>query len=67
MSKSDVMETVYYDLFCYGCIQNTLKEARKYDKTITYDDVRDWKQKEEIGQKIQLRGVNSRMAKEPLE
>ena len=67
MSKSDIIEKVYYDLFGYGSIQNTLKEARKYDKTITYDDVKEWKQKEPIGQKRQLRGMNSYIAKEPLE
>ena len=67
MSKSDIIEKVYYDLSGYGSIQNTLKEARKYDKTITYDDVKEWKQKEPIGQKRQLRGVNSYIAKEPLE
>ena len=45
MPKSDIIEKVYYDLSGYGSIQNTLKEARKYDKTITYDDVKEWKQK----------------------
>ena len=67
MSKSDIIEKIYYDLAGYGSIQNTLKEARKYDNTITYDDVRNWKAKQPLGQKRQIRGTNSFIAKEPLE
>ena len=67
MSKSDIIEKIYYDLAGYGSIQNTLKEARKYDNTITYDDVRNWKAKQPLGQKRQIRGTNRFIAKEPLE
>ena len=44
-----------------------MKEARKYDNTITYDDVKQWKDKQVLGQKRQIRGTNSFIAKEPLE
>ena len=67
MSKYEVIEKIYYDLAGYGSIQNTLKEARKYDNTITYDDVKQWKDKQVLGQKRQIRGTNSFIAKEPLE
>jgi hypothetical protein len=65
MSKTDIIEKVYYDLSGYGSIQNTLKEARKYDSSITYDDVKTWKEKQ--FRKRQLRGTNSFIAEEPLE
>ena len=67
MSKSEIIEKIYYDLAGYGSIQNTLKEARKYDNTITYADVKQWKDKQALGQKRQLRGTNSFIAEEPLE
>ena len=67
MTKSETIEKVYYDLAGYGSIQNTLNEARKYDKSITYEDVKLWKQQHALGQKRQLRGTNSFIAKEPLE
>ena len=67
MSKADIIEKIYYDLAGYGSIQNTLKEARKYDNTITYDDVKNWKAKQPFGQKRQIRGTNSFIAKQPLE
>ena len=51
----------------FGSLRNTLKEVRKYDSTITYDDVKQWKNKQVLGQKRQLRGTNSFIATEPLE
>ena len=67
MSKSEIIEKIYYDLAGYGSIQSTLKEARTYDNTITYSDVKQWKDKQVLGQKRPLRGTNSFIAKEPLE
>ena len=67
MTKSEIIEKVYYDLAGYGSVQNTLNEARKYDKPITYEDVKLWKQQQALGQKRQLRGTTSFIAKEPLE
>ena len=52
MSKSDTIKKVYYDLAGYGSIQNTLKDARKYDNTITYYDVKEWKGKQALGQTV---------------
>ena len=48
-------------------MRNTLKEAKTYDNTITYDDVKQWKSKQSLGQKRQLLGTNSFIAREPLE
>ena len=48
-------------------IKNKFEQAVKKDNSITYDDVKEWKQKEPNGQKRQLRGVNRYIAKEPLE
>ena len=38
--KNDIIENAYNQF--YGSIANTLKEARKVDKTIKYDDVKNW-------------------------
>ena len=67
MSKSEIIKKEYYDLVGFGSLRNTLKEARKYDNTITYDDVKQWKNKQTLGQQRQLRGTNSFIAIEPLE
>ena len=44
-----------------------LRRLKKYDNTITYADVKQWKDKQALGQKRQLRCTNSFVAKEPLE
>ena len=35
-----IIEKIYYDLGGFGSITTTLKDAKKYDKSITYDDVK---------------------------
>ena len=52
-NKEEIIAKVYLDLAGFGSINETLKDAKKYDKTITYDDVKRWKSKQAFGQKSQ--------------
>lgn len=63
--KIQIIEKVYYDPAGFGSIAETLKDARKYDKTITYEDVRKWKASQAFGQKRKMRGSNSFIADAP--
>ena len=40
MNKDEIIEKCYYDEAGYSSIKETLKDAKVYDKTITYDDVK---------------------------
>ncbi len=40
MSKDDIISKVYFDPAGYGSINQTLQDAKKYDSSITYDDVK---------------------------
>ena len=40
MSRYDIISKVYFDPAGYGSINETLKDAKQYDNTITYDDVK---------------------------
>ena len=42
-NKEEIIAKVYFDPAGFGSINETLKYAKKYDKTITYDDVKRWK------------------------
>jgi len=61
MNKDDIIEKVYFDPAGYGSIRETLKDAVKYDNTITYDDVKKW-QESKIETKRQLKSFNSFIA-----
>ena len=61
------MKKQYYDPAGYGSIVETLKDAKKYDKSITYDDVKKWKSSQAFGQKAKPRGMNSFIADAPRE
>lgn len=67
MDKLGIIDKVYHDLSGFGSIKSTLKDAQKYDDSITYQDVKNWKDKQVFNQKRQLRGTNSFIAKEPLQ
>jgi hypothetical protein len=56
MSKDDIISKVYFDPAGYGSINETLKDAKKYDSTITYDDVKKWKARN-TERKTNLRGL----------
>ena len=58
---------IYYDPAGYGSINETLKDAEKYDKSITYDDVKKWKASQAFGQKAKPRGMNSFITDAPHE
>ena len=64
-SKNKIIEKVYYDPCGFGSITATLKDAKKYDKSITYDDVKKWKYSQDFGQKAKMRGMNSFIADAP--
>ena len=66
-SKNKIIEKVYYDPGGFGSIASTLKDAKKYDKSITYDDVKKWKYSQDFGQKAKMRGMNSFIADAPRE
>ena len=42
--KIKIVEKVYFDPAGFGSIAETLKDAKKYDKTITYEDDKKWKE-----------------------
>ena len=66
MDKDKIISQVYNDPLGFGSINNTLKDARKIDPTITLQDVKKWKHNS-IERKTQLRGYNSFIAHKPFE
>ena len=66
MDKDKIISQVYNDPPGFGSINNTLKDARKIDPTITLQDVKKWKHNS-IERKTQLRGYNSFIAHKPFE
>lgn len=63
-SKDDIISKIYHDEAGYSSIKTTLEDARKKDKTINYNDVKNWFEKN-VEKKKQLRGFNSYVANEP--
>jgi len=64
-TKKDIIEKVYFGPDGFGSLNEVLKDAKKIDDTITYEDVKEWKSKQEFGQKAKPRGSNSFIAQEP--
>ena len=62
--KKQIIKTVYFDPAGYGSINSVLNDARNMDKTITLEDVKQWKQ-QNVERKTQLRGQNSFVASYP--
>ena len=62
----DLLKKVYYDPVGYGSIQDTYKDVKKLDSSITMSDVKDWFERN-VERKKQLRGFNSYVSKGPLE
>ena len=61
MDKESIIERMCFDPAGLSSIKETLKDAKRVDNTITYDDVKQWKQNSfEI--KRQLNGYNSFVA-----
>ena len=63
--KIKIIEKVYFDPAGFGSVAETLKDARKYDKSITFEDVKKWKASQAFGQKSKMRGMNSFIADKP--
>ena len=64
--KDKVISKVYYDTSGYGSVAATLADAKKYDPSITYADVKKWKDSQTV-QKHNLRGYNSFVVDRPFE
>ena len=67
LSKTDIIEKVHNADDGFGSIRATLADAKRYDKTISYDDVKEWFSKQEFGQRAKMRGMNSFIAHAPKE
>ena len=71
MSKEDkdkVIRQVYYDADTgFGSIAETYKESKKILNTITYNDVKDFLERQKVRQFKAYRGFNSYVATEPLQ
>ena len=57
----DVISKIYYDKSGFSGIKTTFEDARKIDKSITLDKVKEWF-KQNVEQKKQLKGYNSFVA-----
>ena len=66
MTKDEILSFIYLDQAGYGSAAETYKDARKKDKTITMQDVKEFIAKHQ-DQKKQLRGYNSFIAHGPKE
>ena len=64
--KDKIIAKVFYDEAGYGSIAATLADAKKYDETITYNDVKKWKERN-TERKTNLRGYNSFIVDKPFE
>mgnify|MGYP003350092788 CR=1 FL=1 len=62
--KDKILAKVYFDPAGYGSINQTLKEAKAYDNTITYDYVKSWIARH-TERKTNLSGFNSFIAHAP--
>lgn len=63
-NKNDVISKIYFDKAGYGSIKTTFEDAKKKDKTITIEDVKDFFDKS-VEKKTNLKGYNSFVAPYP--
>ena len=61
--KQDTIRKIYFDPVGFSSIKQTFEDARKKDKTITLNDVKQFF-KTNVEQKKQLKGYNSFVANE---
>ena len=66
MNKDEIIEKCYHDQAGYGSINETLKDAKLFNKDITYQDVKKWKDSN-VERKRKLSGMNSFIAHEAFE
>ena len=62
MSKQDAISSIYYDPAGYSSIQNTYRDAKQKDRSITIQDVKTFF-KQKVVQKTTYSGQNSYVAK----
>ena len=66
--KDQVIRQVYYDVDTgFGSIAETYRDAKKILDTITYNDVKDFLERQKSRQTKAYRGFNSYVASEPLQ
>ena len=67
-NRDKVIRQVYYDADTgFGSIAETFKESNKILNTITYNDVKDFLERQKVRQFKAYRGFNSYVATEPLQ
>ena len=67
-NKDRVIRQVYYDVDTgFGGISETYKKSKKILNTITYNDVKDFLERQKSRQFKAYRGFNSYVASEPLQ
>ena len=66
-AKIKAIERAWTDEAGFGSIALTVKEAKKYEPSVTADDFKEWKAKQDVGQKAKMRGMNSFIANKPKE
>jgi len=66
MNKNEIIAKIYLDPAGFGSNAATLEEAKKYDKSITLQDIKDWKYKN-TERKTNLKGFNSFIAEKPFQ
>ena len=54
--KIETIQKVYFEPDGFGSLKETLKDAKKFHATITYEDVRGWKSTQTSGQKNKIPG-----------
>ena len=64
MKYDGLIKKIYYDPAGFGSVQETYKDVKKLDSSITVKDVRDWFERN-VERKKQLRGFNSYISKGP--
>ena len=62
--KDKIISKVFHDGAGYGSISSTLADAKTYDASITYEDVKRWKTKN-VERKTNLKGYNSFVVDKP--
>jgi len=66
MNKNEIIEKVYRDPSGFGSNAARLEDARRYDKTKTLQDIKEWKSKN-VERKKNLKGFNSFIAEKPFQ
>ena len=62
--KQEIINKIYHDPSGYGSMKTTLDDAKKIDKTITLNDIKEFFSKN-VEKKTQLKGMNSFIAPHP--